>query len=74
MMIYTNPLHPEVSAYHHDYQRTHDKVENLHSEHCHRCSVLPTSDSNCSSAEPSLGSAAEMTQGKMTCEIQISFS
>lgn len=74
-MINTNLLHLEVSAFHHDYQRIQNKEENLHSEHCHSCcSVMPTSDSSCSNVEPSLGSAVEMTQEKMTCEIQISFS
>lgn len=68
-IIYTNPQHLAVSAYHHDSQGTQDNVENLRFEHCHNCySVMPASDSSCSNVEPSLGSAIEMTQGKMTCE------
>jgi hypothetical protein len=35
---------------------------------------MTASDSSYSNAEPSLGSAVEMTWGKMTCETRISFS
>lgn len=45
-----------------------------HCEHHQTCSVLLTDGSSFSNAESCLGSAVEMTQGKMTCDTQTSSS